>query len=660
MGRPRAHARLSRWPGWLIILFGLSVSAGGAVLAVVRPPAISRLDNLVFDTLAREEEGRGDCRLPVVVGLDDEALARFGRWPWPRSLFARLLDRLAALRPASVGVDVLFPEPELPLEGGPPRVSDGEEALAKSLQRGPFVLGWEFTFTAAAPDADCPPRPHALRVTSLRRPAAAEPTHGLWSAPGAVCSLPRLREAARWSGFLNAGMDADGILRRIPLLIEHDGDLYPSLALATALQAIGARQAVLESTLMGGRILAAGNRRIPLDSRGRLRLRYRCQEDGAARVSAAAILDGRVPAEIVKGRTAFIGAAGTGLGESIATPIAPTLTGVEVHAIAAGNILEGDFAREAPPAPVAAAVLAIGVLATIACLWLRPLSGALVLGAAAVLAWLGSGWLFHSRGLAISPVLPVLTLASEFVILTLVRGFHGEKWSEAQTRDLAATRDFVTESLVSLAAIRDTETGAHILRTQRYVRLLCQAAARHPRFSSTLTPRIIELTWKLAPIHDIGKVGVPDDLLRKPTRLTPEEYEVVRNHARHGRDAIATAETRVRVADAEFLRVAKDIVYSHHERWDGSGYPQGLSGDDIPLAARVMAIADVYDALVSLRVYKGAVSHEEAVRIIREGRGTQFDPDLVDAFLGIEHRWKEIQRELADAGQPAGVGKDPA
>jgi putative two-component system response regulator len=136
--------------------------------------------------------------------------------------------------------------------------------------------------------------------------------------------------------------------------------------------------------------------------------------------------------------------------------------------------------------------------------------------------------------------------------------------------------------------------------------------------------------------------------------LTAEELEVVRKHALYGRDAIANAETRVGVGDPEFLRVAKDLVYSHHERWDGSGYPEGLSGDRIPLAGRLMAIADVYDALVNLRVYKEALPHEEAVRFIREGRGSQFDPDLVDAFLSVEHLWREIQVELTDPGEVSG------
>lgn len=635
-------------PRALILACGALVSVGAAALSALHPPLVSTLDNLFFDTAARREQGSSACRLPAVVLVDDEAVSRFGHWPWPRAQLARLMDGLAALEPASVGLDVLFPERELPSRGASPPLSQGETALARSLSSGPFVLGWQFTFGPAAPRVGSAPGPVFIQIASLRGPRVAEPRNGPWIADGAVGSLPELTRAVDSAGFLNAAVDADGTLRRMPMVIEHGGRLHPSLALAVAARALAARTGRLESSATGDRVLAVAGRRIPLDSRGRLLLRYRCQPASAKPISAAAVLEGRAPRDSIRGRAVFIGAGATGLGESISTPIATALPGVMAHAIAAGNILEGDFVRAATVPLMAVVVLATGLVAALTCLRLRAPAGAFVLGAAALAAWDACGWLFRAGGLVLSPALPVLTLALNFVVLTLVRAFDQEKRARAQASDLAATRDFVAESLASLAAIRDTETGAHILRTQRYVRILCERAARHPRFRAELTPRAVELISKLAPLHDIGKVGVPDDLLHKPEALTADEREVVKRHALHGRDAIAAAETRARVGDAEYLRVAKDLAYSHHERWDGSGYPQGLRGDAIPLAGRVMAIADVYDALVNLRVYKQAVPHEDAVRFIREGRGTHFDPDLVDAFLEVEHLWREVHRELGE------------
>ena len=192
-------------------------------------------------------------------------------------------------------------------------------------------------------------------------------------------------------------------------------------------------------------------------------------------------------------------------------------------------------------------------------------------------------------------------------------------------------QDVSIRALASLAEVRDPETGDHLLRTQGYVRTLAMQLADHPRFAATLTPAFIDTLVKSAPLHDIGKVGIPDSILLKPGPLTPDEWQIMRRHARLGRDAIEHAErdTNRRVA---FLDVAKEIANWHHEKWDGSGYPDGLAGDAIPISARLMAVADVFDAIISRRVYKTAQGAEHATAVIRKGRGSHFDPDVVDAF----------------------------
>ncbi|MCK6408713.1 MAG: two-component system response regulator [Thauera sp.] len=187
-------------------------------------------------------------------------------------------------------------------------------------------------------------------------------------------------------------------------------------------------------------------------------------------------------------------------------------------------------------------------------------------------------------------------------------------------------------ALAHLAETRDPETGNHILRTQGYVHQLATALQRHPRFSAVLTPRYIDLLTKSAPLHDIGKVGVPDAILRKPGPLTPEEWAVMKTHAEIGAEAIERAEADIETP-VEFLVLAKEIAHWHHEKWDGSGYPFGLAGEAIPLSARLMALADVFDALISVRVYKPAMSYEDARDVIVAGRGRHFDPDVADAFV---------------------------
>ena len=194
--------------------------------------------------------------------------------------------------------------------------------------------------------------------------------------------------------------------------------------------------------------------------------------------------------------------------------------------------------------------------------------------------------------------------------------------------------------LAKLAEYRDLNTGEHLERMMEYTRILTQALAEHPKYSSYITSEYIEDIYLSSILHDIGKVGITDEILLKPGKLTPEEFEKVKEHPVLGGNALRAIESRV--GGKSFLALGKEICYHHHERWDGSGYPDGLHGETIPLSARIVALADVYDALTSVRVYKGAASHEEALEIITDERGKHFDPDIVDAFLANQDGFKRI------------------
>lgn len=218
---------------------------------------------------------------------------------------------------------------------------------------------------------------------------------------------------------------------------------------------------------------------------------------------------------------------------------------------------------------------------------------------------------------------------------------------EERTREVRAVQEVTIMAMASLAETRDNETGNHIRRTQHYVRALATQLKPHPRFSAVLTDENIELLFRSAPLHDIGKVGIPDRILLKPGPLDESEFEVMKTHARLGHDAIANAEQMLNTPDS-FLRFAREIALSHQEKWDGSGYPERLAGDDIPISARLMAVADVYDALISKRYYKPPMSHAQAVEIMREKRGLHFDPDIVDAFLEIQDVFQDIAARFQD------------
>jgi putative two-component system response regulator len=203
-------------------------------------------------------------------------------------------------------------------------------------------------------------------------------------------------------------------------------------------------------------------------------------------------------------------------------------------------------------------------------------------------------------------------------------------------------------ALAHLAEIRDSETGNHLRRTQAYVRCLASGLREHPRFAAELDDQKVDLLAKSAPLHDIGKVGIPDHILRKPGKLTSAEWEVMKTHAALGAEAIEDAEREVE-QKVEFLDIAKQIARHHHERWDGTGYPDGLAGDAIPFSARLMALADVFDALISRRVYKEPFPVEQARTMIVEQRGQHFDPDICDAFAASFVEFCAIADRYADS-----------
>ena len=255
------------------------------------------------------------------------------------------------------------------------------------------------------------------------------------------------------------------------------------------------------------------------------------------------------------------------------------------------------------------------------------------------------------------PIQPAVVMAR---VRTQLQAKQARDWMADQNATLEAevarrmqennlTQQVTIRALAHLAELRDPETGNHILRTSGYVRQLALGLRRHPRFAATLNERTVDLLARSAPLHDIGKVGIPDHILLKPGKLTPDEWTVMQTHSKLGSDAIEQAERDIEVP-LEFLTMAKEIAHWHHEKWDGSGYPDRLAGDAIPISARLMALADVFDALISVRVYKPPMPYAEARAIIAAGRGKHFDPDITDAFLAGFDDFVAIAERHREAG----------
>jgi len=630
----------------------------------IRPPSLAVfLEGKIYDSIMRFTQRPPDTGSVAVVDLDEGSLAALGQWPWPRYRIARLLGRIREAGASAVGLDVMFAESDrtslrslseeirrdlganIPLKGLPPDALDTDQTLAEALSKGPFVLGYQFDFDESR-GKTCVL--HPLR-TAVRSSSKAGDTNGPFDAPGVICNLPVLSRATGASGFFNVTADPDGVLRRVPLVIKHNGAYYPSLALAVYLRARGG-DVLLETGQEGVIALRLDGRIIPLDRRGNLMVNYRGRRRTFLHVSAASVLNGTAAPGMLKGKMVILGTTAAGLHEIRTTPLESAQPGAEIHANVLDDLIAGD--------PIAqpdwtrglefTIVLVTGFLMTGLLARARASLGvAAILPSAAILV-LGSYWLMVERQIYLPPLMPVATIVLVFMLLTSLRYLQADREMRERTRKLSLTQDAIIQSLAALAETRHHETGGHIQRTRHYMKVLAVRLSEHPRFREYLDPSTVDMLFRLAPLHDIGKVGVRDEILLKPGRLTTEEFEEMKRHTLYGSETIRQAQNFL--GEDSFLQVADEIALNHHERWDGAGYPRGFRGDEIPIPGRFMALADAYDAIISVRGYKPAIPHDEAVRIITGRRGTHFDPDVVDAFLEVREEFRRISERFVGAG----------
>ena len=645
------------------ILAGVVLTLLGGAISAWSPPLANSLEGKVYDSFLRSSPRHPASGRIAIVDLDEASLERLGQWPWPRYRIARLLERIREDGATAVGLDMVFAEPDrvsltplsgeilrdlgtrIDLAGFPPEALDTDRALAATLAGGPFVLGYQFDFETGRGNGCVL---HPLRAAVLAGAGSAG-AGGLFEARGVVCNLPALSAAAGSSGFFNVTPDPDGVLRRVPLVIRRDGALYPNLALALYLRVRGG-DAVVETGPEGAEALHLDGRRIPVDRHGNLLVNFRGPHRTFPHLSAVEVLEGTGAPGRLKGKIVLLGTTAAGLKEIRTTPLDPAQPGVEIHANVLDNLLSGDPIAAPRWARVVRILLVLfpGFLLTALLSRSSAAWGLALIVPSAAAIWLGSWALLAYRQVFLPPLLPVITLAVVFTVLSSMRYLQADREVRERTRKLALTQDAIIQSLAALTETRHHETGGHIQRTRHYIRVLAGRLQARPEFRERLDDATVDLLFRLAPLHDIGKVGVRDRILLKPDRLTPEEYEEMKKHTLYGSETIRLAK-RMMGEDA-FFQIADDIVLNHHERWDGSGYPGGLREESIPLPGRLMAVADAYDAIISPRVYKPSMIHEEAVRIMKERRGTYFDPDVVDAFLEVNEAFREIAVRFAGAG----------
>jgi CHASE2 domain-containing sensor protein len=649
--------KLSKKGACGILLLGLAISVAFGVAGSMEDGPLSRLDRLFLDTCLTLAASGKTAQNTVVVDVDDVSLAAVGQWPWPRYRIAELVRAIAAKKPAVIGLDVIFPEPDqtsldsirrsflrdfnldLSFVGAPPGLSDNDDYLGHVLAEAGAVGSRYFYFDLVSKTAAPPPVFRFTGRTDLLK---------LNDAPGLLDNTERIASRLTLSGFMNTQSDRDGLVRTVPLLIQYRGQIYPHLALATFMRSLGIESATIEESVSGP-VIVVGKRTIPIDARAYAMPRLAGAPKLYPAISALDVLNGDLREQDIKGKVVFIGSSAAALNDFHQTIFDAQFPGLKMLAAITEDLSTGDFVRQPSwgRAAILAASLIVGMFVSVIFVYYaNPLRLGLGTFVAVVIFPLLSVYAILSFGVFVSPMAPSLLAATLFALFAFV-GYGVEKRrAYLWFKKIANARQVTMESMAAVAETRDPETGAHIKRTQGYVKITAERLRRDKRYVETLTDDYIELLFVSAPLHDIGKVGVPDHILLKPGKLTNDEFAIMKRHTEYGRHIIQSSMQSIQ--GDNFLYLAGEIAASHHEKWDGTGYPLGLAGENIPLSGRIMAIADVYDALISRRCYKLPMSHELAMGIIGEDRGKRFDPLVVDAFFAEQVAVQAIAAEYRD------------
>ncbi len=658
----RFFARIARRHSASFVALGVALSLAFALSAAFASTLFAGLDHFFLDRLLAHTANHQRASHVVVVDIDEMSLAAVGQWPWPRYKVAALLTAIDRAKPAAIGLDLLFPEADrtslaniqgdfrrefgvnLGISGVPAGLSDNDGYLGYVMSESSVVAANYFYFD------------HVTR-NELYLPIKPEIDAGghpllLPKASGMMTNTRAIASQSDFTGFLNTQPDSDGVIRRLPLLIGYHDRIYPDLALATVMKALDVSKAFIDSSADGS-VIRVGAHDIPIDREGNAILRFNGRPELYPSVSAVDVLNGKVLASDFAGKMVFIGASAAGLSDLHSTAFDPFFSGLKLQAMMAENIVSDSFV--VPPSWATIAIilecLVTGVFLTAL---FTTAGGALVTvigsGLASLIPLLVSLILFDTRSIFLSPAAPVALAATLIVLFSMLRFAIEQRLAFVRLKRLENSRQVTIESMAAVAETRDPDTGAHIKRTQHYVKAIALALKHQGRHADVITPDFIDMLFLSAPLHDIGKVGVPDHILLKPGKLTEEEFEIMKQHAEFGRRIILS--TAQLIEGDNYLKVGADIAGAHHEKWDGTGYPLGLSGEDIPLAGRIMAIADMYDALISRRCYKEPFPHAAALDLMREARGKTFDPGILDTFFSIEATILEIAARYSDATAP--------
>ena len=626
----------------VIVLFAL-------LLHFYLSSTIQNLDYRLYDTLMELHKGHNShVNSVVIIDIDDASLKKFGQWPWPRIVNAKLIGQVSLFNPTAIGVNIIFSEKDrtspiniqhfyeeffnykIEMPTLPIGLEDNDLILMESLKNASSTLSIYLSAEKSRSNGCKGLEYHHYHFKRIKSSLFAN---------FALCNHPNIQNNIPNFGFVNAEVDSDGLFRRMPLFINYQDRTIPSFPLATLLSIdeLSEQEDRNSFSILGHTV------HMDRDSYVLLNFHSTVPE----RISAIDILENHVNRERLQGKVVLIGSSATGINRGELLPNHQKVSNTMIHATLIENILNDDLYVQ----PVVYKEINLYIsffLSLITVFFLYKRWYILIFIIFSLSMTLSSIWvtLFYFNHIYISigylwfPFLTFFfTISISFILLNVK---EQKKAHQALLRSHSATVD----SMTLLATIHDDETGAHILRTKNYVKLLAEYFYKKKMYSDILTPSYINSIYEAAPLHDIGKIGIPDAVLKKPGKLTKEEFETMKTHSLLGKNVIQNTLTFYDKND--FLKVAYNIAFYHHEKWDGTGYPNGLKGNDIPIEAQFMTLADVYDALISKRRYKEAFTFKEAEEIILQSEGITYNPQIIKAFIILKEDFKAIALKYQD------------
>lgn len=584
---------------------------------------IKNIDYAIYDAisiLVEKIEPTEGVSYTVIVDIDTKSIHQSGEWPWSRAKQAELIDKIDAMNPSAIGVNIFFPEAD----------QENPFTLTKSIQQSRSVLSVYFqeSFYTA---------PHCQELSYRNNIFVDMVTK--YYAPAILCNHQLIQEYIMDYGFINAKVDSDGFFRRMPLFMGHNHNIFPSFALAILLSLDR------DITIEGSNQFTILNHQVKMGLDSSVLLDFSTAKPRT--ISAIDLLDGRISPTELQGKIVILGSTVIGLSPTYLVSTHKKFSNIRLHTTLIDNILN-DALHIQPEHDkklniLFSLFLSMVVLFLLIKRWyvsmIILLFGTTVLS----LIWLVS---CYFNGTYISIGYFWAPFGSYFFMISLLFIVINIQEKQKFYEELRQSHSSTVESLSLVVAMRDDETGEHLRRTKNYIKILAEHLYQKGLYSKILNVDYIVYLYEAAPLHDIGKMGISDEILKKPGRYTPQEYEIMKEHPLLAKNVI---EKVMKHYDKNiFLNVVYNIAYYHHERWDGKGYPVGLKEDAIPLEAQLMAIADVYDALISKRCYKEEYAYEKAESIIIEGRGGAFNPIIVDAFIELKENFREIAERYKD------------